>query len=131
MLSKIHHDLLWWKDESKGTLPAEFVVENNQSWQDRGLNNDYSEETQIKSSWRHVKTRLYFTSASTLYSLLNTFMLGLDHEDVEKSEDLLKVSTLDYLSQITFRMFEVFSCEPHDSRRFRLELAVSPGADSR
>ncbi len=28
-------------------------------------------------------------------------------------------------------MFEVFSCDPQDPKRFRLELAASPGGDSR
>lgn len=32
----------------------------------------------VKSFWRHIRTRLYFTSASHMYTLLHTLKLGVD-----------------------------------------------------
>ena len=68
----------------------------------------------VKTPWRHVKTRLYFTSASHLYTLFNTLNIGLDSMLIDNSnkeiiEALEQINCLNYLSHIVFRLFEDFS----------------------
>lgn len=36
-------------------------------------------------NWRHIRTRLYFTSASHMYSLLNFFTLGNNRALLKKT----------------------------------------------
>jgi len=129
LLNKIHNDLLWWfhsnnnnnnnfynvnnpnNSNDKNNI-KEFEYENESySGLDRGkLNND------IKSAWRHVKTRFYFTSASHLYSLINTIIFGIDSFLIDLTDSnqifikqLKNVLDLDYLSHIMFRLYENFN----------------------
>ncbi len=126
LLNKIHNDLLWWfhsnntynffdvknKKNNNNNNIKEFEYENESySGLDRGkLNND------IKSAWRHVKTRFYFTSASHLYSLINTILFGIDSFLIDLTDSnqisikqLKNVLDLDYLSHIMFRLYENFN----------------------
>ncbi len=69
----------------------------------------------IKSAWRRIKTRYYFTSASHLYSLINTILYGIDSfllDQTDSNKKNLKlineIEDLDYLSHIMFRLYERF-----------------------
>ena len=119
LLNKIHNDLLWWFNTnntnnfySTSNNVNEFEYENESySGLDRGkLNND------IKSAWRHIKTRYYFTSSSHLYSLINTIIFGIDSFLIDQTDSnqifikqLKNVLDLDYLSHIMFRLYENFN----------------------
>ena len=70
-------------------------------------------DNKIKSHWRHIRTRLYFTSASHMYTLLNVIKFGLK-EPLNNNDKLYRSSEqkideilrLDFLSGIYFRVFE-------------------------
>lgn len=77
LLKKIEHDILWWLNDTdikpKGT--TEFGEERQ--WYKSGLD-EAGLDDRVRSSWRHIRTRLYFTSASHMYTLLHTLKLGVD-----------------------------------------------------
>lgn len=133
LLNKIFNDLLWWMNYKDLTtvVNAGFEKENEMfSGLDRNkLTNE------IKSAWRHIKTRFYFTSASHLYSLINVILYGLDSNLLEKSEtsfisELKKNKLeLDYCSHLMFRLYENLEAHSEDLNRFRLEIIMSPGAN--
>ena len=80
----------------------------------RGLNVAKLIGDEIKSTWRHVRTRLYFTSASHLYTLFNVISLGVESSLIHiKKKDLLKqMISMDYLSNITIRLYENLNAAP-------------------
>ena len=87
----------------------------------------------MKSYWRHIRTRLYFTSASHMYTLLNTLKLELnssliDHTHEKDKEALENITTLDYMSGIVFRLCENLGIDENDPKRFRLEIMVNRGS---
>ena len=131
LLNKIYHDLLWWMSPEWVNLHQDFEDEY-QSWEEKGL--DYSRlEGLVKSHWRHIRTRLYFTSASHMYTLLNTLKLGVnsflvDQTNEEDRDALENITTLDYMSGIVFRLYENLGLDQDDPKRFRLELMVHRGA---
>ena len=69
LLKKITSDLTWWK-VSNDSENDEMINEEICYWKHRGLNIDKL-EGHVKSAWRHVRTRLYFTCASHIYTLFN------------------------------------------------------------
>jgi inositol hexakisphosphate/diphosphoinositol-pentakisphosphate kinase len=74
---------------------------------------------------RAIRTRLYFTSASHIYSLINLLTLGNNRFLIEKTpekeaKDALNVQYLGYLSHIEFRLYENLVMKPNDPNRFRL-----------
>mmetsp|Transcript_9749 Transcript_9749/g.33705 ORF Transcript_9749/g.33705 Transcript_9749/m.33705 type:complete len:236 (-) Transcript_9749:27-734(-) len=103
-------------------------------------------DAQIKSSWRVVRTRLYFTSESHLHALLTALRapaqgdVADDHAaadaaaadaaslvDGEAAKWLSQIPELSYLSHMVFRLWEDKSMDPADPRRHMVELSFSPG----
>jgi inositol-hexakisphosphate/diphosphoinositol-pentakisphosphate 1-kinase len=87
----------------------------------------------VKSYWRHVRTRLYFTSASHMYTLLNVLKLGvdsilIDETDKEISEQLDAILRMDFMCNFVFRLFENLEVREDDPCRFKLEIMVNRGA---
>ena len=82
-----------------------------------------------------MRTRLYFTSESHLYTLLNVLMYSgtaPEYKDSCLSEEGRRIveetAELSYLTQITIRLFDIPSKDIHDPLRFRCEISFSPGA---
>ncbi|CDW83263.1 inositol hexakisphosphate and diphosphoinositol-pentakisphosphate kinase 1 [Stylonychia lemnae] len=131
LLNKIHHDLLWWTSPEWENMNHDFVDEY-ESWEQKGLDQSRLEGL-VKSHWRHMRTRLYFTSASHMYTLLNTLKLGLnqtliDQSNLKDKEALNNITTIDYMSGIVFRLYENLGLDEDDPDRFKLEIMVNRGA---
>lgn len=83
-----------------------------------------------------MRTRLYFTSASHLYSLLNVIKFGLNiqsqHDRISKTKSVPSLDDLtlrmDFLSGIYFRVFENLIVDEDDPARFKLEIMLNHGA---
>ena len=74
LMNKIMFDLAWWI--KPGTATSENFKAENTNW----YNVDRRKaEGDIKSAWRHVRTRLYFASLSHLNSILFLFVYGIQH----------------------------------------------------
>ena len=88
----------------------------------------------ISSPSRHVRTRLYFTSESHVYSLLTVLKYGHlfdDDDDPQWKRALDYVSTwpeLNYLTQIVIMLYEDPSVDADSDKRFHVELHFSPGS---
>lgn len=70
LLGKIYSDLMWWKVDKTNYYDKQMIEEEICYWRHRGLNVDKL-EGDVRSAWRHVRTRLYFTCASHMYTLFN------------------------------------------------------------
>jgi inositol hexakisphosphate/diphosphoinositol-pentakisphosphate kinase len=105
------------------------------------LHAQYAED--VNSTSRHVRTRVYFTSESHLHALVNVIRYAhLAAGDAAGAPSagcaplvsaageaaLARVSELDYMSTVVFRMFELKNADPKDPNKFRMELLFSPGA---
>ena len=85
LIDKIHQDLVWWKklnQDNQGQenqkKEQEGLQDENQNWEKKGLDHTKLDtHNKIKSHWRHVRSRFYFTSASPMYTLLNMIKFGL------------------------------------------------------
>ena len=94
------------------------------------LNPSYSKG--IQTPGRHVRTRLYFTSESHIYSLFNILRYGklleVDDESwIRAKEHMNAVPELNYLTQIVIMLYEDTSVDPDSEKRFHIELHFSPG----
>lgn len=130
LFKKIKSDLIWWNTPLAQS--KENYSQESDYWMIRNINrekmDDIKDQSQkIKSKWRHVRTRLYFTSASHLYSMFNVIKYGADSLFIHNKEEINKINFLNYLSHIVFRLFENLTSDAKDPNRFRLELHVSPG----
>lgn len=92
------------------------------------LDYSHAEDLAINSLGRAVRTRLYFTSESHLYTLLNVLRYPGDGEPCAFCAGglarLEEVAELSYLTQVVFRLFE----DKKDPSKFRCEVSFSPGA---
>ena len=122
LLKKIRNDLLWINPNSSNKNEG-CLLETKFSYDINNVN---------KNSDKLVKTRFYFTSQSHLYSLLNTILYGFNSflvDDKNKENQIWKIFDLDYCSHIIFLLFENLNVEKNDSKRYRIEIIVSPGAN--
>lgn len=127
LLKKVTHDLIWWN--APFLNQAEQVGKDEQSFfEHRGLDPAKVGED-VKSLWRHVRTRLYFTSASHLHSLYNVISMGLKlfYPGTDRFRTLPLLKTLDYLSHVMIRLYENLNANHEDPNRFRLEIMLSQG----
>ena len=146
LLSKIYNDLLWVNRETlnKKGIKNSVIYSNinltnknvkSLESQERtyfGLDEGKLDKNEIKSAWRHIKTRFYFTSQSHLYSLLNTLIYSMNSFLVDNGKSInpiWSVFDLDYLSHIVFRLFENYNVDKKSEERFRIEIIVSAGMD--
>jgi hypothetical protein len=108
-------------------------------WEDELINQlDPNYSKGILSPGRHVRTRLYFTSESHIYSLLTVLKYGNLFEDKQDSQYkqwesalhyLSTVPELNYLTQIVIMLYEDPSIDDLNSeKRFHVEIHFSPGA---
>ena len=129
LFKKIKSDLLWWNTPLAQS--KENYREESDYWMIRNLDreglDDINHSQKIKSKWRHIRTRLYFTSASHLYSMFNVIKYGANALFIHNQEEISKMDFLNYLSHIVFRLFENLTLDAKDPKRFRLELHVSSG----
>mmetsp|Transcript_20184 Transcript_20184/g.30750 ORF Transcript_20184/g.30750 Transcript_20184/m.30750 type:complete len:759 (-) Transcript_20184:58-2334(-) len=99
-------------------------------------------DAQIKSSWRAVRSRLYFTSESHLHALLTALRLPADKPPAQLDDNnldenfiisqqardwLSQIPELSYLSHIVFRLWEDPTYDETNPRRYMVELSFSPG----
>ena len=158
LLNKIYNDLLWILNIDGAFHSNSFIKNNNKNSQDKDKDNDFDssikdlqslesqeknyfgldeeklDKGEIKSAWRHVKTRIYYTSQSHLYSLLNTLIYSMNSflvdEKSNESKKIWNVFDLDYCSHIVFRLFENYNVDKNSKERYRIEIIVSPGANN-
>jgi hypothetical protein len=109
-------------------------------WEDEQINQlDPNYSKGILSPGRHVRTRLYFTSESHIYSLLTVLKFGQLFEEERGGKDdsqwenalqyLSTVPELNYLTQIVIMLYEDPSIDDLNSeKRFHVEIHFSPGA---
>ena len=131
LLKKIKNDLVWWN--SPYLSQTEQIIKDEQSFlEHKGLDLSKVGE-EVKSLWRHVRTRLYFTSASHLHSLYNVISMGLlkFYPQSEDVKSLPRLTSLDYLSHIMIRLYENLNADHEDPNRFRLEIMLSQGCNMR
>jgi len=98
------------------------------------LDHSHGEDLAIRTLGRCVRTRLYFTSESHLYTLLNVLghpACGSCKVFSAKGQRILDTtSELSYLTQISIRLFDVRSKNLSDPEKYRCEILFSPGANS-
>ncbi|XP_013386864.1 inositol hexakisphosphate and diphosphoinositol-pentakisphosphate kinase 2 isoform X1 [Lingula anatina] len=88
----------------------------------------------VSTPYRHVRTRLYFTSESHIHSLLNVIRYGgllddlTDEQWKRAMEYIGSVSELNYMTQLVLMLYEDPSQELGSDKRFHVELHFSPGA---
>ena len=127
LIDKMHHDLVWWKN--LGEKQNEDFQDENDEWEKKGLDHkSLDAQNQIKNHWRHVRTRLYFTSASHLYTLLNVIKHGLNQIEQVSDKRLEDTLRLDFMSGIFFRVFENLYSDDNDPARFKLEIMINNGS---
>ncbi len=130
LLNKIYKDLIWWNYNNPYFESKNDMNENDESWS--GLDQSRVDSSDIKSAWRHVKTKFYFTCASHMYALINILVYGYNSfllRDKNTLYELRNVFDLDYCSHVIFRLYENFNVSLEDKKRFRLEIFMSPGTN--
>lgn len=96
------------------------------------LDLSHGDDLRIRTLGRCVRTRLYFTSESHLYTLLNVLMYpprgSAPVVSAEGARVIDNTKELSYLSQISFRLFDNRSRAPNDPKKYRCEISFSAGA---
>jgi inositol hexakisphosphate/diphosphoinositol-pentakisphosphate kinase len=120
-------------DEAVAMLPPIKVMSSStvkEETQHR-LDKRHARQVGIKSSDRHVRTRLYFTSESHMHAVLNVLRFAhladesLPAPSYSSLAKLEETEELGYLSHLVFRLFEVMG--ENGQKRFSLRVAFSPG----
>ncbi|CAI2320334.1 unnamed protein product [Caenorhabditis sp. 36 PRJEB53466] len=111
----------------------------------RCLENKESEETQtrldprasqgIATPFRHVRTRLYFTSESHIHTLMNLIRYGnlcsVDDKKWQRAMNFLSgVTEFNYMTQVVLMVYEDSRKDqdtPESGPRFHIEILFSPG----
>ena len=129
--------MLWWSTSNSNLQKQrgqdwDFEGSDERQWDKTGLDESKVGDL-VKSHWRHVRSHLYFTSASHMYTLLNTLKLGvgsllLSEGDLSVKEKLDSILRLDFMSHFVFRLFENLNVNEEDPNRFKLEIMVNRGA---
>jgi inositol-hexakisphosphate/diphosphoinositol-pentakisphosphate 1-kinase len=97
------------------------------------LDLSHGDDLRIRTLGRCVRTRLYFTSESHLYTLLYVlngsprppeFASAFSAQGRELIDNL---SELSYLSHISIRLFDNRVAEPDSKNKYRCEISFSPG----
>ncbi len=70
----------------------------------------YQNQNGHGEDWKHIRTRLYFTSASHIYSVLHLLTLGNNGELLKatpenQADKIKKFVYMSYLSHIEFRLY--------------------------
>ena len=122
LFRKIKSDLLWWTTAlaNKNDLSKPYQEESSYyMMKNKEVNDDF---------WKHIRTRLYFSSASHVYSLFNVLHFNAGGASLKQNKkEFDEIVTLQYLSHIVFKLYENLDADEKDPRRFRLEVAMSPG----
>jgi len=121
LFRKIKSDLLWWTTAlaNKNELAKPYQEESSYYMMKNKDINDF---------WKHIRTRLYFSSASHVYSLFNVLHFNAGGASLKQNQKAFdEIITLQYLSHIVFKLYENLDAEEKDPKRFRLEVAISPG----
>jgi len=124
-------DVLVGPPVNSSGLPPIKVMSSSKGETQHRLDKTHAKQVGIKSSDRHVRTRLYFTSESHMHSMLNVIRFAHLADDTLPSPSrsalvkLEETEELGYLSHIVFRLFEVMS--ETGEKRFSLRVAFSPG----
>lgn len=123
LFRKIKTDLLWWTTamNAKNDLAKEPYQEESAYYMMKN-------KEDLGDYWRHIRTRLYFTSASHVYSLFNVLHYNAKGVSIKTTQrPFEEIVTLQYLSHIVFKLYENLDAGDKDPKRFRLEIAMSPG----
>lgn len=99
-------------------------------WKEKTSDDKYWRQKNEEDVERHIRTRLYFTSASHIYSLTSLLTLGnnrylLKKTPEEDARDVFNILYMGYLSHIEFRLYENLTMDQKDAGRFRLEISLS------
>mmetsp|Transcript_15778 Transcript_15778/g.26618 ORF Transcript_15778/g.26618 Transcript_15778/m.26618 type:complete len:206 (-) Transcript_15778:745-1362(-) len=89
----------------------------------------------IRSPFRHVRTRLYFTSESHIHSLINVLRWAhlcgpegtIEPIVTPNMDEYFDSIERDYLTHIVIRMYENMDKPIDDEQRFRVEMLFTPG----
>lgn len=96
------------------------------------LDSSHADDLNIRTLGRSIRTRLYFTSESHMHTLLNVLRYACPGQAPMLSEEGIRIiaetEELSYLTHVVFRMFERKGVAENDPKRFRFEIAFSPGA---
>jgi len=95
------------------------------------------EAMDVRSPYRHVRTRLYFTSESHIHSLVTVLRYAhlLSPPGVvqpllsDEAEEYLDTVERDYLTHVVIQMYEDMDKPIDDEARFRVEILFSPGSN--
>mmetsp|Transcript_1078 Transcript_1078/g.1733 ORF Transcript_1078/g.1733 Transcript_1078/m.1733 type:complete len:400 (+) Transcript_1078:1-1200(+) len=119
LMSKIQYDLNVAKSGTQ--MDMEYLLDLS-----------HGDDLRIRTLGRSVRTRLYFTSESHLYTLLNVLTYPPHGQKSvfsdEGREVIDRLKELSYLSQISIRLFDKRSRSTDDPLKYRCEISFSPGA---
>ncbi|KAF1744830.1 hypothetical protein MXB_3820, partial [Myxobolus squamalis] len=107
-------------------------------YDDEGHILDAEAESSVSTPHRRVRTRLYFTSESHIYGLMNIFRYGGLFESAKNDQDSIfsqnkhahhidNIPELDFLSHFLIMQYEDCLMDKNDDNRFKVEIFFSPG----